>query len=157
MPIDTVPPVTNGIYATPPTRAPKQSLDAEAFMSLLVAQLKNQDPSSPMDTGQMIQQTTQLAMMEQMTQQTTTSNENFSLQMRIAASAMVGQTVTYSGKDGETVSGIASAVSFAGPVPQVTVDGVDVPLDVISGVKHTPTTAETTAPADTTTPATTTN
>ena len=149
MPIDTVPPVTNGIYATPPTRAPKQSLDAEAFMSLLVAQLKNQDPSSPMDTGQMIQQTTQLAMMEQMTQQTTTSNENFSLRMRMAASAMVGQTVAYTGKDNETVSGLASDEYFAGPMPTVTVDGVDVPLDVISGVKHTAT--ATTPPTDTTT------
>ena len=52
------------------------------FMNLLVTQLQNQDPSSPMDTNQMIAQTTQLAMMEKLTDMTTTSQENFSLQMR---------------------------------------------------------------------------
>ena len=103
-------------------------------MSLLVTQLRNQDPSSPMDTNQMISQTTQLAMMEKMTELTTTSQEDFSLQMRIAASAIVGKEVSYTGDDGKTVTGIASGVSFAGPVPQVTVGGVEVALDAISGI-----------------------
>jgi flagellar basal-body rod modification protein FlgD len=134
MPIDPVTSTTGGVYATAPTRAPKQSLDANAFMTLLVTQLQNQDPSSPMDTNQMISQTTQLAMMQQLTQQTTTSTENFSLQMRIAAASLVGEQVSYSGKDGATVSGIASSVSFAGQVPQVTVNGVEIALDSIAGV-----------------------
>lgn len=117
------------------TRAPKQTMDSEVFMSLLVAQLRNQDPSSPMDTNQMISQTTQLAMMEKMNELATTGQEDFSLQMRIAAAAFVGKEVTYTGEAGETISGIASAVSFAGPVPLVTVDGIDLPLDFISGIK----------------------
>ena len=37
----------SGIYTTQPTRVPKQSLDSEVFMNLLVTQLRNQDPSSP--------------------------------------------------------------------------------------------------------------
>ncbi|MDQ1526665.1 MAG: flagellar basal-body rod modification protein FlgD, partial [Microbacteriaceae bacterium] len=39
------------MYATTPTRTPSQTLDSTAFMNLLVTQLKNQDPSSPMDTN----------------------------------------------------------------------------------------------------------
>jgi flagellar basal-body rod modification protein FlgD len=35
---------------------------------------------------------------------------------------------------GATITGAASAVSFAGPVPMVTVDGIDIPLDLISGI-----------------------
>ena len=35
-------------------RTPKQTMDGEMFMKLLVTQLKNQDPSSPMDTNAMI-------------------------------------------------------------------------------------------------------
>jgi len=147
MPIDPVPSATGGVYATAPTRAPKQSLDAEAFMSLLVTQLQNQDPSSPMDTNQMISQTTQLAMMQQLTQQTSTSTENFSLQMRIAAASLVGEQVSYTGKDGSTVTGVASSVSFAGQVPQVTVNGVDIALDSIAGVSRP--TATTTSPTPT--------
>ncbi|ROS58387.1 flagellar basal-body rod modification protein FlgD [Frigoribacterium sp. PhB160] len=115
-------------------RAPKQTMDSEIFMQLLVTQLKNQDPSSPMDTNAMISQTTQLAMMEQVTNQTTTANEGFSLQMRIAASNMVGKQVSYEGPDGKPVTGTATSVSFADSVPKVTVGGKEVALDLISGI-----------------------
>jgi flagellar basal-body rod modification protein FlgD len=125
---------TGGLYATTPTRAPKQTLDADAFMSLLVTQLRNQDPSSPMDTNQMISQTTQLAMMEKITSLNTTSDENFSLQMRTAAANLLGQIVSYTGKDGGTVTGTPSSVSFAGSTPQITIGGVNVPLDSILSV-----------------------
>jgi flagellar basal-body rod modification protein FlgD len=95
-----------------------QTMDSEVFMKLLVTQLQNQDPSSPMDTNQMISQQTQLAMMEQITNQTTTGNENFSLQMRIAAANLVGKQVTYT----DASSGAS-------------VNGKEVDLDVISGIK----------------------
>ena len=122
------------MYSTTPVRTPKQTLDSETFMSLLVTQLRNQDPSSPMDTNQMIAQTTQLAMMEKLTALSTTSDENFSLQMRTAAAALVGQNVTYTDAAGASVTGIVSAVSYAGSVPQVTVGKANVALDAISGV-----------------------
>jgi len=124
----------SSLYATAPTAAPKQVMDSSMFMSLLVTQLQNQDPSSPMDTNQMIGQTTQLAMMEKITDMTTTSQENFSLQMRIAAAALVGKQVTYTGSNGNTVTGQATAVSYAGSVPQVTIDGKTIALDAVSGV-----------------------
>lgn len=115
-------------------RTPKQEMDSSMFMQLLVKQLQNQDPSSPMDTNAMIGQTTQLAMMEQITNNTTTGNENFSLQMRISAANLVGKQVSYTDASGATVKGTASAVSFAGAVPTVTVGGKEVALDSISGV-----------------------
>ncbi|HEY8913235.1 flagellar hook assembly protein FlgD [Lacisediminihabitans sp.] len=138
-PIGIVPPAaaptsTTGIYTTGAARSPSQSMDSEVFMKLLVTQLRNQDPSAPMDSNAMIAQTTQLSMMEKMTQLSTTSTEDFSLQMRVAAANFVGKQVTYTGKDGATVSGIAKSVSFAGSVPQVSVGGVDVALDLISGI-----------------------
>ena len=143
--------VTAGVYSAPTTtRTPKQSLDSEAFMSLLVTQLKNPDPSSPMDSNQMIAQTTQLSMMEKLTSLSKTSDESFSLQMRVAAASLVGQNVTYTDASGTSVTGVASAVSYAGSVPQVTVGGKTVPLDAISGVTTPPTT---TAPTSSATPA----
>lgn len=147
----------SSLYATAPTAAPKQTMDSNMFMSLLVTQLQNQDPSSPMDTNQMIGQTTQLAMMEKITEQTTTSQENFSLQMRTSAAALVGKQITYTGTDGSTVTGVASAVSYAGAVPQITVDGKTVALDAVSGVTAAPpaTTPPATTPPATNPPATT--
>lgn len=125
---------TGGIYSTPPTRTPKQSLDSEAFMQLLVTQLRNQDPSSPMDTNQMISQTTQLATMEKLTNMDTTAQEGFALQMRQAAAALVGHTVSYLDKNGDTQTGVASSVSYAGAVPVVTVGDQKLALDTILGV-----------------------
>ena len=120
------------------SKKPSQTMDSEVFMKLLVTQLRNQDPSSPMDTNQMISQQTQLAMMEQITNQTTTANEGFSLQMRTSASALVGREVSYTGPDGKAVTGTATSVSFAESVPKVTVGGKEVALDLISGITATP-------------------
>jgi flagellar basal-body rod modification protein FlgD len=126
---------TPGMYTTAAaTRTPKQTMDSEVFMSLLVTQLRNQDPSSPMDTNQMIAQTTQLAMMEKLTNMDSTNQENFALQMRMAAANLVGHTVSYIDKDGASKTGIASSVSYEGSVPVVTVGDQKIALDSISGV-----------------------
>ncbi|RKR75562.1 flagellar hook assembly protein FlgD [Frondihabitans australicus] len=133
--------ITGTVTATVPastsatTPAPKQTMDSDMFMQLMVTQLQNQDPSSPMDTNAMISQTTQLAMMESISNNTTTGNENFSLQMRISAANLVGKQVTYTDSTtGKDVSGTAASVSFAGSVPTVSVGGKDIPLDSISGI-----------------------
>jgi flagellar basal-body rod modification protein FlgD len=115
-------------------RAAKQEMDSELFMKLLVTQLQNQDPSSPMDTNQMITQTTQLATMEKLTSMADTGTESFSLQMRAAAAAIIGKDVSYVDGDGETISGKADSVSFTGSIPQVSIAGVSVPLDALSGI-----------------------
>lgn len=122
------------MYATPAVRTPKQEMDGELFMSLLVTQMKHQDPSSPMDTNAMISQFTELATMEKLTTMASNSSEGFSLQMRSAAAALIGQTVTYLDASGREVTGEAKSVSYAGGVPTVSVDGVDVTLDSISAV-----------------------
>lgn len=123
-----------GAYSTTPARAPKQSMDSEVFMNLLVTQLRNQDPSSPMDTNQMISQTTQLATMEKLTSMDKTATENFSLQMRTAAAALLGTSISWTDKDGTARTGIAASVSFAQGVPQVKVGDISIPLDTVSGI-----------------------
>ncbi|WP_236783350.1 flagellar hook assembly protein FlgD [Arthrobacter dokdonensis] len=122
------------MYSTSPARAPKQAMDSEVFMNLLVTQLRNQDPSSPMDTNQMISQTTQLATMEKLTSMDKTATENFSLQMRTAAAAMIGRDISWKDADGTAHSGVADSVSFALGTPAVKVGELSVPLDTILGV-----------------------
>lgn len=120
--------------------ARKQVLDGEVFLKLLVTQLTHQDPSSPMDTNEMISQTTQLAMMEQLTALTDTGTEAFALSMRQAATALIGQEASYKDADGKVVTGIVTKVSFDGPIPQVTIGDKTVALDAITGItsKSTP-------------------
>lgn len=113
--------------------ASASTMDKQAFLELLVTQLRNQDPGSPMDSNSLMAQTTQMASMEALTELSTTSRESFALQMRAAAASMVGKSVSYSdGKD--TITGLVTAVSFAGTVPTVTVGGKEIALDAISTI-----------------------
>lgn len=114
--------------------ARKQTLDGEVFLKLLVTQLTHQDPSSPMDTNEMISQTTQLAMMEQLTTLADNGTEAFALSMRQAATALIGHEASYKDADGKTVTGVVSKVSFDGPIPQVTIGEKNVALDAILGI-----------------------
>ncbi len=123
---------TAGAAATP--SPPKKTMDAEVFLQLLVTQMKNQDPSSPMDTNAMMGQTTQLAMMEQLVTLADTFTENFALTMRQTAASLVGRQASYVDADGVTRSGQVTQVSFAQGVPQVTIGGTPVPLDAVSAI-----------------------
>jgi flagellar hook assembly protein FlgD len=122
---------------TPPTER-KKTLDSEVFLKLLVTQLTNQDPSSPMNTNEMISQTTQLASMEQLTALTATSTESFALSMRQTAAALIGHEAQYVDEDGVTQKGIVTSVSYAGAVPLVTIGDASIPLDAVSGVSLAP-------------------
>lgn len=133
--VDAVGATSATLQTTAAARPPKQEMDGELFLKLLVTQLANQDPSSPMDTNEMIGQTTQLATMEQLTTLTARQQESFSLQMRQAAAALIGSEVDYAGPDGKTVTGTVTSVSFAGPVPLVNVGGTAVALDAIAAVR----------------------
>ena len=127
--------VGGGTYSGPAkaVSATSGTLDKQAFLELLVTQLRNQDPSSPMDSNALMAQTTQMASMESLTEISTTSRESFALQMRAAAATLVGQNVSYS--DGTTtITGAVTGVSYAGSVPTVTVGGKEVPLDSISTI-----------------------
>ena len=122
---------------TAPAAAPKQSMDSAMFMKLLVAQLRNQDPSSPMSTNDMMAQQTQMASLEQLTNMSTTSGEQFALTMRMAAMNVVGKSVSYTGSDGSVVSGTATGASFAKSVPTINVGGTSVNLDSILSIDPT--------------------
>lgn len=128
--------------------AAKQDLDSESFMNLLVAQLKYQDPSSPMDTNEIMSQTTQLASVEKLNTIATTMSESFALQMRTAAADLVGREVSYLTTDGEYITGIVDAVRYAGEVPTVVIGDTEIPLDSVAQV--TQATSAVTEPEETT-------
>jgi len=124
------------LYTNPAAGAApaKNELDSQAFLNLLVAQLRFQDPSSPMDTNQMMAQTTQLASMEQLTALNTTSQESFALSMRNNAANLVGKTVSYTDADGNEAHGLVTSVKYEGAVPTVLVNGIAIPLDAVASV-----------------------
>ena len=84
------------------TATAKNSLDKDSFLKLLVAQLKNQDPtsSSSQDPNQMVQQMTSFSSLEQ-AQQTNTLLQGLQTQnmglFQGQAAALIGKTVEVDG------------------------------------------------------------
>lgn len=72
-----------------------QNDESQMFMRLMIAQLQNQDPTSPADTTDFMQQISSMTMVESMTGLTRTvenmSNSLLSSQAALQASAMVGR------------------------------------------------------------------
>lgn len=137
--MSTIPPIAaTGMQTgtTVPAAERKTTLDSEVFLKLLVTQLSNQDPSSPMNTNEMLAQTTQLASMEQLTALATTSTESFALSMRQTAAALIGCEAQYVDADGVTQTGVVTSVSFSGAVPLVQIGDTAVPLDAVSGISR---------------------
>jgi flagellar basal-body rod modification protein FlgD len=121
----TVGSVTATSATTKPTTAATKavgaaSLDYHAFLQLLIAQLKTQDPTKPMDSGQFMQQ---LATFSQVEQSVTTNSKLDSLLTSSAlaqADSIIGRTVT--SPDGKTSGEVLSV--------KITADG---PLAALKG------------------------
>jgi flagellar basal-body rod modification protein FlgD len=114
------------------TPAPKKSsLDYDAFLQLLLAQMRNQDPTNPVDP------TTQLAQLATFSQVEQAIKTNAKLDAMLTSAALaqadgvIGRTVTSAdgGTSGEVV---ALTIGPDGPVA-ILDDGTELPIE--AGVK----------------------
>jgi flagellar basal-body rod modification protein FlgD len=133
----TATPPTTSIYSsgTGTTPAANKDYNSQLFLKLLVTQLANQDPSSPMDSAQMVSQTAQLASMEQMTALNATSTSTNTTQMQATATSMLGKSISWTDSNGLAKSGTVTAVAFSGTdKPKLTVGSSTVSLADVTGV-----------------------
>jgi len=129
---------TDSEAAAPKT---KTATDKDTFLKLLVAQLKYQDPSKPVDSTAFLSQTAQFSALEAMQDVSANSASTLAAQLRLNASQLVGQTVSYTDASGAVVTGKATAAAFnassiggTGNEPVIRVDGKDVLLSAITGI-----------------------
>ena len=108
----------------------------DTFLKLLVAQMRYQDPSKPVDSSQMMAQTATFSQVEKLEQLATQSAAMLVLQEASTAGALVGRTVTYTDTDGAAVSGKVSAVRLASADQEAvaTVGGKQVPVGRITEI-----------------------
>ncbi len=103
-----------------------QELGQQAFMQLLIQQLKFQDPLQPMEDKEFIAQLAQFSALDQTTQ----LNQQFSSMAQLFATtqalSLVGRNVDYLDENGTTVSGQVSAVSFSNGAAWLTVNDQEV-------------------------------
>lgn len=115
-----------------------QNLDKDAFLQLLVAQMKYQNPLSPVDSNEYLAQAAQYASVEQLENMAQSQAELKSMQMVSIATDLVGQTVTaLDAFTGGTVRGVVQGVRF-GTEPILIVDGVEVPLSAVIDIGDVP-------------------
>ena len=74
---------------------PNAALDKDGFLKLFVAQLQHQDPSSPMDTNDSMQQMSSFSMVEQITNMASTNTKIAASLNTSSAVGLIGRTVTY--------------------------------------------------------------
>jgi flagellar basal-body rod modification protein FlgD len=107
------------IPTTPQATTPTANQDAfgkDAFMKLLVEQMRHQSPTDPADGQQWINQMTQFSMLEQMQQQSAG-------QVKSNAASYLGKSVTWLDAKGQSGQGLVEKVDFSGTEPTLTVAG----------------------------------
>ncbi|MBI4805097.1 MAG: flagellar hook capping protein [Desulfovibrio sp.] len=105
----------NSITASSTTDTVSSSLGKDDFLSILVAQLENQDPFNSTDPAEMIGQLTQFSMLEQMTNMNTTLTSALTalnLQTATSAASYIGKTVMASGYSLSVEDGTASSTTY---------------------------------------------
>ena len=81
----------------------KGTLDKDGFLKLFIAQLTHQDPTSPMDTNESVNQMASFTMVEQITSMTSSNAQIAKTLTTSNAVSLIGRTVTYVDTDGETL------------------------------------------------------
>jgi flagellar basal-body rod modification protein FlgD len=123
---------TTGVTATTPTPSQVErtdvggSLGQDAFLKLLVAQMQNQDPTSPEDSGQMMSQLASFSQVSQL-QQLTASNQALTLGQDFASAvSLIGKSVTYTDSQGNQETGTVAGVKTdtSGALLQIGTDSV---------------------------------
>jgi flagellar basal-body rod modification protein FlgD len=88
----------------------------DAFMKLLVEQMRHQSPTDPSDGQAWINQMTQFSMLEQMQQQS-------AVEVKANAASYLGTTVSWLDAKGNSGQGVVEKVDFTGKEPTLTVAG----------------------------------
>lgn len=103
-------------------RTASQSLGKDDFLKLLITQLSNQDPTSPMENTEFISQMAQFSSLEQMTNMNSEFTKLNNVLVSSNAVGTIGKTVDINIGDTKT-SGVVDAIT-CGDNPQVKVNGM---------------------------------
>ena len=121
--------------ATTETRAATpnsaSTLDYNAFLKLLTAQMKYQDPTKPMDSTEFVAQLASFSNVEQGIKMNTKLDSLMTASALSQAVGLIGRTVT--SEDGKTQGEIASVRIVTGGAVAVLKNGSEVPL--VAGIK----------------------
>jgi flagellar basal-body rod modification protein FlgD len=152
---------TSSDQTTSALEGPNSMLDREAFLKLLVAQLKFQDPTNPADTSQMLTQSAQLTMVDRLNEIATQMTTSGVSQKLALASSIVGKEVTFLDADGMTHTAVVQTARVVDQDLVLTAGAFTVPMGAVISIGSAspaaaPAAAPTAPPPSVTAPADTT-
>lgn len=109
-------------------------LDGDAFLKLLVAQLRYQNPMEPSDGTQMLQQTAQFTMVATLEALSASQQRLLGFQQASVATNLMGQQVEALDLTGSVVSGEVTGVRFTADGPMLTIGESEVPLEGVTTI-----------------------
>jgi flagellar basal-body rod modification protein FlgD len=115
--------------------APGGSLGKDAFLKLLVAQLRYQDPMNPQDSSEFLAQTAQFNMVEKLEELAQQGAELARMTGSHTAASFLGRQVSYVGADGQAATGMVSGARLTADGPQLVVGTATVPLSSVTEVR----------------------
>lgn len=114
---------------TSSTNKSNDDLGKDAFLNLLITQLRYQDPMSPMEDKDFIAQMAQFTSLEQM------QNMNSSMQMS-QASSLIGMQVRWTDASSQQeLSGIVQSVRMVNNEPKLLVGNTSITLKQVTAVE----------------------
>ena len=111
------------------------TIDQNSFLQLLMAQLKNQDPTNPTDPSQMLNEESQLTQVQTMQNLNTSLTSSSQLQ---EASSLIGKTVSVTDPNNakNTISGTVSGATVNSGISEITMNGTSYALSSIVGIQN---------------------
>ena len=111
------------------TNTSTNTVDYNTFLQLLIAEMKNQDPTNPMDTSQYMSQFAQLSTVEQAMQTNSKLDALLSSSALSQADGLIGRTASFTDSNGATVTGKIASVSINTDGAVATLDnGTKIPV-----------------------------
>lgn len=123
--------------APTPVENPGAILDRDAFLKLLVAQLKYQDPTKPADASQMLAQSAQLTMVDRLNEMAEASQASAAAQRWSLAGTLVGREITFLDAEGVTQTARVETAQVVDDELTLIAGGHSVPYGAIISV-HAP-------------------
>ncbi len=109
-------------------------LDAQAFMLLLLAELRNQNPLEPVKENEMVSQAAQLNTVQEL-QQIRALLETVARGDRLArAAALIGRRVQARAPEGGLIEGRVLGVALQGDQVMLRLESGEVPLEAVTAV-----------------------
>jgi len=108
------------------TSTSKTAVDYQSFLKLLIAEMKNQDPTKPMDSTQYVAQLATFSQVEQSVQTNTKLDQIMQSSALSQADAIIGRSITSA--DGKTTGTVASVTLASSGLIAILQDGTKVPV-----------------------------